>query len=360
MAKETVGYVHLEWTCPACGGRNEGSAAKCANCGAPQPEDVEFQQAAQEELITDEALIARAKKGPDVHCPFCGTRNPAGATQCKQCMADLSEAALREHGKVLGAHRDKAVPDVACPYCQGMNAATARKCAHCGASLDRPETAAAPKAAPAPVRRSGGVNPVFIAIGALVLIAMCVFLLLTMRTEEMVGRVESVEWTRTVHIEGLVPVERADWLDQIPAGAQVGNCRQELRGTQDQPGPNAYRVCGTPYTVDTGTGLGEVVQDCIFEVYADMCEYTTQEWQVVDEESVSGRDFSPRWPQPRLASNQRLGGQEESYEVRFNVDGDRFTYRPSEPSEFGQYQTGSQWVLEVNTFNAVVSVNPAN
>lgn len=359
MAKETVGYVHLEWTCPACGGRNDGRAAKCANCGAPQPEDVQFEQAVQEEFIADEKVIAQAEKGPDIHCPFCGTRNPAGATQCQQCMADLSEAVSRQRGQVLGAHRDKAVPDVACPYCQGMNPATARKCAHCGATLERPEARPAPTAKAAPAQRSGGASPVLIAFGALFLVAICAFVLLTLRTEEMVGRVQEVEWTRTVLVEGQVPVEYTDWLDEIPAGAPVESCRQALRRTQDEPAPNTFKVCGTPYTVDTGTGVGEVVQDCVYEVYADMCEYTVEEWQVVDQQTLSGRDHLPRWPEPNLAAGQRLGEREEGYEILFDVDGERYTYRTTDPGSLTQFQADSQWLLEVNSFDAVVSVSPA-
>lgn len=70
MARKTVGYVKMEWTCPNCGTRNPGTNAVCSNCATPQPKDVQFEQVAQEELITDEALIAKAKQGPDIHCPF--------------------------------------------------------------------------------------------------------------------------------------------------------------------------------------------------------------------------------------------------------------------------------------------------
>ena len=64
MAKKSLGYTELEWTCPFCGTRNPGTAKKCTSCHAPQPTDVQFEQAAEDKLITDEDKIARAKAGP--------------------------------------------------------------------------------------------------------------------------------------------------------------------------------------------------------------------------------------------------------------------------------------------------------
>lgn len=163
MVKKTVGYVQLEWTCPNCGAKNPGPEKTCAGCGAPQPEDVEFEQAAQEELIADQEEIERAKAGPDVHCAYCGARNPAGAEICTQCGADLGQGAARSSGRVLGVHRDQPVPDVPCPSCGAPNSATAHKCSQCGASMARPE--------PEPRRpiakpQKGGCGPVVYVIGA--------------------------------------------------------------------------------------------------------------------------------------------------------------------------------------------------
>ena len=137
MTKKSLGYVQLEWTCPSCQTRNPGPVKKCRSCGAPQPEDVQFEQAVQETFIEDEKLIEKAQAGPDIHCPYCGTRNPAGAVTCSNCMGDLTDAAVRDKGQVLGKHRQEAQPDVACPYCGTMNPATAVKCANCQANLQK-------------------------------------------------------------------------------------------------------------------------------------------------------------------------------------------------------------------------------
>ena len=76
MVRKTLGYVELEWTCPQCGSRDPGPQKVCANCSAAQPAQVEFHGRLNK---TDRGTkeIDRAKAGPDVHCAFCGARNPA-------------------------------------------------------------------------------------------------------------------------------------------------------------------------------------------------------------------------------------------------------------------------------------------
>ena len=362
MTKKTLGYVNLEWTCPFCGTRNPGPKKKCSNCGSPQPKDVQFEQAAQETFIEDETVIEKAKAGPDIHCPFCGTRNPAGAAACSNCLGDLTDAAAREQGKVLGKHEKEAKPDVACPYCGTMNPATAVKCANCSANLEKPQARPRPQprptAKPATRQRQGmGVAGIVIIVAV---IALCIFLAsLLLRTDDVIGRVSTVEWSRSVMVEGLVPVERSDFLADIPEGVAYSDCRQELHHVQDFPAPDAREVCGTPYTVDTGTGVGEVVQDCRYEVYEDYCTFYVDEWQQVDVVTVTGTDFTPLWPQPQLTVDQRLGGQEEQYTVIFQGDGERYTYTTSSLERYTQFAIGSEWVLQVNQLGGVMSVAPA-
>ncbi len=356
MAKETLGYVQMEWTCPFCGAKNPGTNKKCSNCGAPQPTDVQFEQAAQEKLIEDEGLIEKAKAGPDIHCPYCGTRNPAGATVCSNCMGDLTDAAARAKGRVVGKYKKEAAPDVACPYCGTMNPATAYNCSNCNASLRQPPPSQA-AAQPPPPRRKMGVGAI---IAIVALIGLCIFAAsLFLRTDDVNGRVAAVEWTRSIAIEALVPVQRSAFRDEIPAGTAVGECRLELHHVQDDPAPNSEKVCGTPYTVDTGTGIGEVVQECQYEVYADYCAYTVDEWQPVDTVSQSGNDLTPFWPEPQLGIDQRLGPEQEQFEIIFDSDGERYTYTTNSVDQFTHFEIGSEWILQVNQLGGVVSVEPA-
>jgi len=359
MARKTVGYTELEWTCPYCGTRNLGTATKCAGCQAPMPADVKFEQPAEEKLITDESKIAAAQAGPDIHCPFCGARNPAGATTCVQCMADLTEAVKREKGEVIGAHRDEPAPDVACPYCGTMNPASALKCQQCGSSLA--ETREQPKAEPATAVRAPNRTVTYAIIGVVaVLVLLCgAFLFFANRTDDVIGTVSDVMWVRTVNVEALRPVERQDWRNEVPAGAEIISCEQEVRSTQPNPAPNAVEVCGTPYTVDTGTGVGEVVQDCEYEVYDDYCRYSAEEWQVVDQVRLEGHDLTHQWPNFQPAGGERAGSQDASYTIIFRTDGDTYEYDTNE-AEFMQARPGSEWILKINTFNNVNAIEPAN
>lgn len=371
MAKKSLGYVHLVWTCPNCSTKNPGPQKVCSGCGFPQPEDVEFEQAAQEEIITDEAEIAQAKKGPDIHCYYCGARNPADAKTCSQCGADLTEGTVRASGKVLGAHRTGPIEKIYCRACGEPNMPDAPRCTNCGAALPRvepekePEKAQQAAVAKRPAKKSkrsaggsrlGAIGGVGILLLICLSLGLCFFLF--NRTSDMTGRVDEVSWNRTITIEGLVPVTQEDWRDEIPVGTVIGSCTQKVRSTQDNPAPNAKEICGTPYTVDQGSGYGEVVQDCQYEVYDDWCEYQVEEWQEVDQATLSGSNFNPRWPNPTLKPGQREGEREERYEITFHTDDGEYTYVTHNEAEYNRFELGSRWVLKINTFNGVNAVEP--
>jgi ribosomal protein L40E len=360
MARKTIGFVHLEWTCPNCETRNPGPHRFCNGCGAPQPEDIQFEQPAQEKLIQDQAEIARAKAGPDVHCPYCKARNPGGAKFCGACGGDLSEAAVRESGRVVGAHRAEPVPDVTCPSCGARNPATARTCQQCGASMPgvRAEIPTMQPTEKMPARRRSTFGVAAIALLVVCILGAVGLVLLLNRTEDITGKVQAVSWTRSIPILALGLVEHEDWLEDIPHDAEIGDCRLEYHHTQDEPADNSQEVCGTPYTVDTGGGFGEVVQDCVYEVYEDWCTYSEQDWQVVDQVTLSGSDLNPVWPQVNLGADQRQGDGEEEYEVTFQSDQGTYLYTITDPVQFSQFVPGSEWLLKVNPMNAVLSVEP--
>jgi ribosomal protein L40E len=364
MAKKSLGYVELEWHCPSCGTRNSGLQKTCKNCGLPQPDDVEFVQPGQEKFISDEAKLEQVKSGPDIHCYYCGARNPAMATACSQCGADLSEGARRRHGQVLGAHRDKPAQKVTCPACGTLNEPDAEKCVQCGASLIEAAPPVKPKAEPAAAKpatsKLGLWGIIGIAALALVVVACLAVFFLFSQTDDIQGTVDGVSWSRSIVVEGLAPVTREDWYDEIPDDAVVGTCTQEVRRTQDEPAANSKEVCGTPYTVDTGTGAGEVVQDCEYQVYEDFCEYTVEEWQEIETEVIDGTGFSPQWPSLALTADEREGERTETYEIVFNTEDGQQTYTTTDENLFNQAQIGSRWLLKVNAFNTVTDIEPLN
>lgn len=359
MTKKRLGYVELEWTCPNCATRNPGPNKFCNGCGAPQPENVEFEQALEEKLVTDKDLIARAQAGPDVHCPFCGARNAGGAKFCGECGGDLAGAAARDSGRVVGAHRREPAADVICPTCGTANPASNRSCSNCGAPLAKAPMPAPTPSASGKAARKGLPLIALLGGGLLCVVAAAVLFGLLTKTEDLTGQVTAVSWERSIPVLALVPVEREGWRDEIPGDAEVGACRQEQRYTSDEPVSNATEVCGTPYTVDTGTGVGEVVQDCVYEVYDDRCTFTAMDWEVSNVVTLTGSDLDPRWPEPSLTGDQRQGEPTEAYTVTFAADGDTYTYAVDDAGSFSQFALGSSWVLHVNALGGITSVEAA-
>jgi hypothetical protein len=178
---------------------------------------------------------------------------------------------------------------------------------------------------------------------------------------ELTGVVQQVRWERAIPVEALVNVEYQDWRDEIPPNAILGTCNQAFRYESSEPEPNSEEVCGTPYTVDQGSGYAQVVQDCVYRVYDETCTYQVPEWRVVETLSLTGTDFSPQWPAVQLAEGQRQGqGQEwsETYTIWFEASGQRYSYRVRELETFLDFQPGSEWTLLVNGFGDLVSVEP--
>lgn len=360
MAQKEVGYIELEWTCPRCGSRNKGTTKVCTTCGAPQPEDVKFEPPVQAEVIAGEqaaAVKAAVAAGPDIHCPFCNARNVATAEVCVNCGGPLQGGAAREAGQQLGPLQTGPVAPVKCAVCGEMNPGTATTCSKCGSPLAKPAPKAA--AAPRPVPAGGGRGAlVWIGLGVL-LLALIVggFIWLTSRTDAIQATAREARWQRTITVQGLAPVQRTAWSDEIPAGVEVGACQRALRYTSANPEPGAVEVCGTPYTVDTGTGFGRVVQDCEYQVYDEQCSYTTLAWRMLPPITLNGSGFSPQWPSFAESSERRLAGREERYQCVVEAGGQTYSFDLS-PGEYALCQPGTEWLLEVNTFGTVTKAEP--
>jgi hypothetical protein len=309
-------------------------------------------------LLTEEADIRKAKAGPDVHCPYCHARNPADAEFCGACGGGLAEAEARESGQVVGAFRKEKGLEKECPHCGTLNTANSLECSGCGGSLlartPEPREKASKTASPKGLTKFAGIGCL-----AVILIGVAVLLFSLLSKDEMTGTVQSVEWTHTLPILEQAPVEQEDWYDQIPADAEILECQEELRGTSDEPVAGAIEICGTPYTIDEGTGYGEVVQDCMYEVYDDFCTYAVMDWVIVDQVTVSGTNLNPYWPELSLTADQQAGEGESEYLVQFQTGDGTFRYAPADALEFEQYTPGSNWVLEVNRLGGVSVVEPA-
>lgn len=360
MARKKIGDIELVWTCPNCQGINPGSVQVCESCSKPQPADVKFELPKHQELIKDETAKAKAAAGADIHCPYCGTRNPAGTKTCSHCGGDLTEGKARETGQVLGAFETKPETKVPCPHCGTLNPDTARVCSQCGGRMQMEEPAVpVPPSAPTGTRLKP--NYGLYVVAALVVLLLCgaigYLIALSGRREVVSAVVQNVRWERSIPILGLIPVQYSNWQDEIPTGAPIGSCREEIRRTSSEPEPDSVEVCGTPYSVDTGGGYAEVVQDCEYQVYDQYCSYTVEEWRQVDVATLSGNDLSPIWPEPQLNNGQRLGDQaNETFTAIFADGSQTYTYQTNNLELFQQLQPGSEWQLELNGFGDIVTI----
>ena len=332
MFRKSLGFVPLIWQCAFCDTQNPGPIKSCTSCGAPQPENVEFLQVDEERFnfIKDEALIRMAKAGPDIHCPFCGTRNRATDDLCKQCGGDLTWGGKeRETGS-------------------------------------RVRTIAEAQAPPPPPQQEAGqekkrkIPLIAIVIGLAAIFGCILMLVMFLRTDDVTATVSDVQWERAIAIEAYTTVTESDWWDEIPEDAEVTTCSLVFRYNSEEPQPNATEVCGEPYVEDTGTGLGEVVQDCTYEVYDDYCEYTMMAWLEVDTVTESGRDLSPTWPTVFLEPDQREGARTETYTINFRDGNDTYRFTTRDAQLFSRANTGSRWTLQINQFGGVQSIESAN
>lgn len=355
MTQKELGYVELEWTCKHCGTINPGMNRVCSNCGAPIEVDDKFELPDQQQLITDQAKLEEAKAGPAIQCPYCNVLNPAGTKICIQCGGDIEAGLMRQAGETLGAYKSEAVPDKPCPSCGQMVKADAQRCPYCGGSLV--EQAKPAPAAPVVPKKT----PLWLIVGGIALVVLClasviVFIVLGNRTNAVNATVADTRWQRSIEILEQQPVKHSAWSEDVPSEAQNVSCREEYKETSSNPAPNSTEVCGTPYTVDVGSGAGKVVQDCEYQVYADYCDYTVLDLVVVNTAVAMGSDQNPFWPATNLQAGQQEGGRYETYTVTFAASGDTYSYNPADQAEYLQYAPGSEWVLDVNTFGNINEV----
>ena len=340
MAKKSLGYVELEWVCPVCDTRNPGSRRTCQGCGSPQPPDVQFVAPGQATISKDEEIAQKATAGPDLHCPYCDARNPAGAKICKQCGGDLTQAHARTAGGLVNNFSTTGPKTIKCTTCGTENPANLRNCKNCGAPLPVVQ----PTHKPQPQAASGGNSCLLIMGGAVLLLVIGIFLFSMFSGGERttsVGTVVENRWVRTIEVLGLRPTQYTAWLDQIPADATLGTCTDEVREVVDEPTTNSREVCGTPYAVDQGTGFAEVVQDCVYEVIEQQCTYTVNEWQPVDIVTEEGTGSNPTWP--AIVGRQREGEREEQYQCVIRVDDSTYVYQTRTFAEYQRCVPGSTW-----------------
>jgi len=349
--RRTLGYVQNEWTCPNCSTRNKGGVKTCENCGAPQPENVQFELPSEQNFVKDEAAIKAAQAGADIHCGFCGTRNPATAETCSQCGGDLKEGKARQAGQVMKTHPP--LPKVVkCDNCGAENPGSNAVCSNCGSPLPK---VIVPALAPQATAGTGVAKPAapkktnWLLIGGILgaLVLCCVAIIALMAPSRSVeAKVVNVYWQTSVPVQEIRAVDYSSERGSPPSGAYDVSCRDQ-----------SEEICDTK-TIDKGNGYSEVVEECHTET-EQYCSYTVDEWTTIQTYTLDGNDLQPVYDTPNVASGQRLGEEAAELTVTFSIEnGEQEKYSPDTVSEFQQFAVGSTWTLKMNALGGVVDVEP--
>ncbi len=349
--RRTLGYIQNEWTCPNCNTRNKGGVKTCENCGAPQPENVQFELPSEQQFVADEGSLQAAQAGADIHCGFCGTRNPATAATCSQCGADLKEGKARQAGQVMQAPPPQAKV-VKCDNCGTENPGSNAVCSKCGSPLPK---AVAPAMAAQAAASAGVAKPAaskrtnwLLIGGILAAFAICcvVVISLFLPSKSVEATVMDVHWQTSVPVQEIRAVDHSNESGNPPSDAYDVSCHDE-----------SHEVCEQK-TIDKGNGYSEVVEEC-HDVTEQYCSYTVDEWTTIQTYTLDGNDLRPVYDSPNVSSGQRLGDQSEELTVTFSLEnGQQETYSPGTVSEFQQFTIGSTWTLKMNALGGVVSVEP--
>lgn len=259
---------------------NRGADLACGGCGATRDKDVTFFLEGDAPEVADEALLATARAGADWLCPFCQTSNRPGATHCVQCGAEKGTAPSRPVREL----RDGSAPPA--------------------------------PARPAP-RRSRGCCLV-IALGLLLLLGFCaVSAYFALRKSDDAVSVSGFEWTRQVRVEALRTVRESAWDGEVPRGARLVGRQRAVHHTENvQTGTERVKVGQR----DLGNGFFEDVYEerPVYrsrDVYRDKITYEIERWTPERNLEARGGDQRPRWPDVRLARNEREAAREERYTV---------------------------------------------
>ena len=348
--RRTLGYIQNEWTCPNCSTRNKGGSKTCQNCGAPQPENVQFELPAEQKFVTDKESIRAAQAGVDIHCPFCGTRNPATAKTCSQCGGDLIEGKARESGRLMQAPPPQ-LKIVKCDNCGTENPVSNAVCSNCGSPLPKVAAPAlSPQAIPGIGKLTAPKKTNWLLIGGIVAaVAICcvaIAALFLFPSRSVQATVVDVHWETSVPVQEIRAVEYNNEPGSPPSDAYDVTCRDESRDVCEQR------------TIDRGNGYSEVVEECHTETQ-QYCSYTVDEWRTIQTYTLDGNNLQPIYESPNVSSGQRLGEESEELTVTFSTaDGEQETYSPDTVSEFQQFALGSTWTLKLNPLGGVVGVEP--
>jgi hypothetical protein len=311
--------------------------------------------------VTDLALQAKAKLGPDWVCEYCSTSNAGDKATCGSCGTIKGESVPRQEVKEYGLGEAPTTGDMTLEY-------------------DEQEEA------PAEPPKKKGPSPLLIGGIVAVFALLCIiaaFLIFGGKNAD--ANVSGFQWDRAVEIEELQTVNEEDW--SLPSGGRLISQREEIHhydqvldhyedrehqiSFQEQVGERTY-VCGQR---DLGNGFFEDINctEPVYEtkyrtesyqepIYNDVPVYQTKyfyeidKWIVIRTETAAAKDHSPFWPRSDLSGDQREGDQSETYVIYFkDGDGKLFEFELTLDEWLG-YESGQNVILKLNALGNISEI----
>lgn len=267
-----------KWRCPYCSVVNRGADLACTACGATRDKDVAFFLDDDAPEVTDEALLEKARAGADWLCQFCQTSNRPGHPRCANCGAERGTSPSRPESEI------------------------------------RTEPPPPPRDAP----WKGGCAPRLVALLLLLAAGFCAVAgYFALRKTEETVKVAGFEWERAIEVESFRTAREQAWEGEVPSGGRPISRSREVHHTErERVGTERVKVG----TRDKGNGFFEDVYEerPVFKdrrVYRNKVTYELERWVTDRTEKASGRDQTPRWPDPRLGPRERGGNRAEKYVV---------------------------------------------
>lgn len=342
-----------KWDCTRCGQKDiSGREKRCPDCGDPReqheldamraPSEADFEQAA----ITDHEELAVAKDGPDWSCGYCGSNNRASTPICQSCGGD------------------------------------------------REQKIGPKQAAPPPPKKKSRLKALLLAGG----LGTTGVLVYGYVDHEIDGKVTRLEWEHRTQVQRWQDVERGDWQVSVHeragtppragagevAGVAITGCSSKHHhdesyacGTENYSTTESYS-CGSTQSCSTSSnGNGGFTRSCHSvpksctrsvqktrtrycsrPIYAQWCDYVTQEWKPAREEKVIGEGHSGL----RFAELTASGDRERvvrigSYAVTYGYGDEGATHRVEvAKDEYDGWQLAEPVIVRVETFGGVVDV----
>lgn len=410
--------VWIDWNCDSCDAVNSGKRKSCSSCGNSR-ESLELQKAessikrsASGKILSGtEASGAEEQRaaavGPDWFCSSCQASNAADAANCKTCAGPRVRSDDNPH---LGSNfddflvEDGLLEEVETNARKKREEQTARIWEEVQREPSRQEQPLFSASKPKNILLTGLLCVSLSGLG----IAGIYGVWWAFQTHQDNGHVTDLHWSQTVHRDNWQPATKEDWQAnlslqsmKLPVGGQgeIAGC-DNIRNCQSRYHHTRHYVCGSDRVcrdatrqVRTGESCHEVCRSvsnhngsvhescyddceptyrtehyqdchqedryCDQEIYQPWCQYDTWQWVNVDNQTLTGADDQPQWPQLEGGALDRLR-READYrvDVAYTDAGQQYTTHmsPGTEQEFRSWHLQQPAAVTVYNLGAVAEV----